>query len=306
MTPRLILPALLALAAVSSADPADPAWQWKRDGNRSLELRGAAGPVARFLLDPKPADPHFDLLATSDGRNLAWVSPPDHTWHYGQWFSWKFINGVNFWETDRKTGASAGRTEVLEPRIETKPDHATISYRRLYRLPDNDTPILDDRITVTIRIPTDTTGPSVDWSFTTTALTEVKLDRTPLPGEPGGKDHGGYCGLSWRGAKDFKDVTFLDSEGRKNMAIHRQHARWVDARGSLAGKPAGIAILDHPENPGHPMSWYIVANPKLPFWYINPAIVQPKPIELPKGKSLTHRYRLLIHDGALKPADIKW
>ena len=123
----------------------------------------------------------------------------------------------------------------------------------------------------------------VDWSFTTTALADVKLDRTPLPGEPDGKPYGGYCGLSWRGAKDFKDVTFLDSEGRKDMDIHRQHARWVDARGTLAGKPAGIAILDHPDNPGHPMSWFIVAQPDLPFWYINPAIVQPKPIELKNG-----------------------
>ena len=42
---------------------------------------------------------------------------------------------------------------MLEPRIETRPDQATVSYRRLYRLPDDDHPILDDRITVTIRLP---------------------------------------------------------------------------------------------------------------------------------------------------------
>jgi len=299
-------PILILSLSLTMSVSAESQWSWKQDDNRSLELRGPAGPVARFLVDPKPADPHFDLLATSDGRNLVWVSPPDHVWHYGGWFSWKIINGVNFWETDRKTGESPGRTQVLEPRIETKPDRATISYRRLYRLPDKPDPILDDRITVTIRPPAGPTGPTVDWNFTTTALADVKLDRTPLPGEPGGKGHGGYCGLSWRGAKDFKDVTFLDSEGRRGVDIHRQHARWVNATGTLAGKPAGIAVLDHPKNPGHPMSWYIVATPKLPFWYINPAIVQPKPIDLKKGASLSHRYRILIHDGSLKPADLKW
>ncbi len=54
------------------------------------------------------------------------------------------------------------------------------------------------------------------------------------------------------------------------------------------------------------MSWFIVARPDLPFWYLNPAIVQPKPIDLKKGESLTHRYRILVHDGSLDPAAIKW
>lgn len=293
---------LLLIASLSAETP----WNWKRDNNRSLELHGPDGPIARFLVDPKPIDPHFDILATADGRNLVWVAPPDHLWHYGGWFSWKIINGVNFWETDKKTGESPGRTQVLEPRISTRPEQAMISYRRLYRLPDNPAPILDDRVTVSISPPTGNTGPVVDWSFTTTALTEVKLDRTPPPGEPGGKDHGGYGGLSWRGAKDLAEVHFLDSEGRKDMEIHRQHAAWVNAQGSLGGKPAGIAILDHPQNPGHPSSWFIVSDPKLPFWYLNPALVQPKPITMKKGESATYRYRILVHDGSLKPADLKW
>ncbi len=264
-----------------------------------MELRHGEVLVARFLVNPRPVRPHFDVLATPDGRNLVWVGPPDHVWHYGHWFSWKMINDVNFWETDPNTGESAGRYDVDEVKMETAADHAVVRFRGLARLPGIDSPVLEDR--VEIRITPKPDGPQVDWSFTTTALADVILGRTPLPGEPNGVPWGGYGGLSWRGAKDLKDVRFLDSEGRSGMDIHRQHARWADARGTLGDKPAGLAMIDHPANPRHPTSWFIVAEPPIPFWYLNPALVQPKPVELAKGNSFTHRYRVLIHDGTWTP-----
>ncbi len=93
---------------------ADSSHLWQADGNRSLELRGADGPLVRFVLDCAPRDPHFEILATTDGRNTVWVAPPDHVWHYGMWFSWKFINSVNFWEIDPTTGLQQGRSEILD------------------------------------------------------------------------------------------------------------------------------------------------------------------------------------------------
>jgi hypothetical protein len=257
--------------------------------------------VARFLTDPSPADPHFDVLATADGRNLVRVSPPDHPWHYGHWFSWKTINGVNFWETDRKSGKSKGIATVLDPAIEIAPDQsaATIRYRREYRLRPGAPPVMADTFTVTIRPPdAEGLGPQIDWTITTTALTDIELGRTPPPGEPGSKPWGGYGGLSWRGAKALENVRFLASDGRLGMAMHRRHARWADATGTMAGKPAGLVIIDHPSNPGHPTSWFIVATPKQPFWYLNPALLQPKPLRLAKGKSFIHRYRVLVHAAA--------
>jgi len=39
----------------------------------------------------------------------------DHVWHLGYWFSWKYINGVNYWKPAdaKRTGCeSAGATKV--------------------------------------------------------------------------------------------------------------------------------------------------------------------------------------------------
>lgn len=297
-------PVLLSLALAALNASAAPVWH--QDGNRSLELRDGESTLIRFRLDCAPLDPHFEILATPDGRNTVWVGPDDHVWHYGLWFSWKFINGVNFWETDKASRIQQGRSKITGPRIDSSPQAATatIQYRDLAH-PDPDGPaVLEDRVTITLTRPQNGRGPQVDWHITTTALADVKLDRTPLPDEPGGKPYGGYGGFSWRGAKPFKDMTFTDSEGRENMDLHRKHARWVGIGGTLDGKPAGLAVIDHPQNPGHPASWFLANTPEQPFWFLNSAIVQPKPVTLQKGQTLTHAYRVFTADAPLDAAAI--
>lgn len=284
---------------------AEPVWTWQKDGNRSIELVGADGPVVRFILDCAPRDPHFEILATPDGRNTVWVGPGDHVWHYGLWFSWKLINGINFWETNPATGLQEGQSEIADPRIECEPDAATatIRYRDLAHLVPRGPSVLEDAVVIRITRPQNGTGPRVKWQLTTKALADVELGRTPIPGEPGGLGHGGYGGFSWRGSKEFKYVSFTDSEGRKDSATHRQRARWINLTGLLNGKPAGLTVIDHPSNPGHPASWYVVPGPLEPFWYVSPALVQPKPITLQKGDSFTHTYQVTVHDGGWQAAE---
>jgi hypothetical protein len=290
----------LLLAATAFAGPV-----WKQDGNRSIELTGENGTLVRFVLDGAPRDPHFEILATSDGRNTVWVAPPDHVWHYGLWFSWKYINGVNFWETDPKTGKQQGRNEVLDAVIESRPDAAatTIRYRELSYPDPNGPAVLEDTVVIEIERPNDPLGTQVTWSITTKALADVTLDRTPLPGEPGGRDWGGYAGFSWRGAKEFTEIACTDSDSRSDMQIHRHHARWLNITGTLQGKPAGLTILDHPGNPRQPASWYLCHNAKLPFWFANPAMLQHKALPMKKGESIRHAYRIILHDGGWRNAE---
>jgi len=204
---------------------ADPTWTWQQDADRTLELRGADGPIVRFVLDSAPKDPHFEFLATPDGRNTVWVGPGDHVWHYGLWFSWKLINGVNFWETNPATGRQAGRSEILEPKIEATPEAATatIRYReRSYPVPDGPA-VLEDAVVIRVTRPQDGRGPWVEWQVTTTALADVELGRTPLPDEPGGKPYGGTGGFSWRGGNVFKELGFPESAGPETFPVPAPH-----------------------------------------------------------------------------------
>jgi len=294
----LMLPTIAAAEAV-----------WKQDGNRSLELVDGDITLLRFILDaPAPKDPHFEVLATSDGRNTVWVGPADHVWHYGMWFSWKYINKVNFWETqkvgdDPQARMQAGRNEILEPEIISEPGAATatIRYREMSHPQREGEAVLEDRVEIRITKPQGEMGLRVDWDMKTTALADVVLDRTPPPGsgEPGAKGYGGYGGFSWRGPGTFRELVYLDSENRKDMEIHRQHAAWLNVNGKLEEREAGLLFVNHPENPRHPTSWYVFhQGKKHTFWYVNPALLQDKPMELAKGESFTHRYRVQLHDGS--------
>jgi hypothetical protein len=52
-------------------------------------------------------------------------------------------------------------------------------------------------------------------------------------------------------------------------------------------------VIDHPSNP--PSTWH---NPRY-VWMINPSIVANGPFEVPQGRDLTLRYRVVTFDGAL-------
>jgi type 1 glutamine amidotransferase len=78
-------------------------------------------------------------------------SPSDHVWHYGLWFSWKFINGLNYWEyTDdfksEETGyKSEGKTDINEIDIRKNEDFsADIDLDILYHPPGED-PVLKEK-----------------------------------------------------------------------------------------------------------------------------------------------------------------
>src|SRR5690349_20967673 len=70
--------------------------EWQRDGT-SLAWRSGTNVAWRFSFDPKKGKPFFHPLAVAGGPALTNFKPEDHPWHYGLWFSWKYINHANYW-----------------------------------------------------------------------------------------------------------------------------------------------------------------------------------------------------------------
>jgi len=286
-----------AVESSSIAKP-KPAYEWRQtDGSLALLNHGRV--VWQLNFDKKAGKPYFHPVCLTDGTELTWHRPPDHPWHYGLWFSWKFINGLNYWEEDRQTGLSEGCTEIR--RVEVKPGDdysAYITMELSYHPPDAPAVLMEDR-RISISAPDDQGAYRINWSSRFTAgATDVLLDRTPIPGEKDGQSWGGYAGLSMRLAKSITDWQLIDSEGRKDLAAHGQKARWMDFSGRFAEvQVAGIAIFDHPDNLRHPSPGFVIMDPKVPFGYFSPALLFNEPYTLPAGKNLTLRYRVLIHPG---------
>ena len=70
-----------------------PAYSWHQTAT-TLALRNGEKTVWQLVFDPQQPKTYFHPLATLEGEVLTAFEPPDHRWHRGLWWSWKFINGV--------------------------------------------------------------------------------------------------------------------------------------------------------------------------------------------------------------------
>jgi hypothetical protein len=297
----VLLTLLASLAAGGTAAPgevSDRAWRWLEEEG-ALTLVSPSGPLWQFRYSPDLDTAYFHPLNSTDGRTLTWDRPPDHVWHHGLWFSWKFINDVNYWEIDEATGRPAGQTTWSNVRIVAADDlTARIAMDLAYRPAGEDAPVLTEERTIEAR-PPDTEGTyALDWTCAFRAAERVVLDRTPIPGEPGGQGWGGYAGLSLRLAETLADRQVVSNGGaitRMPEARYRGRHAAVDYSGVIDGKAVGIAILDNRRNPGPPTPWYVIRSDEMSFF--SPAILCYEPITLDAGERLTLRYRVIVHPG---------
>jgi len=86
-------------------------------------------------------------------------------------------------------------------------------------------------------------------------------------------------------------------------------SNWCDYSGTIGTEKVGVAILDNPENPRHPVRWHarayglFAANPFGVSVFTNDKS-QNGATTIAPGKSLHYRYRVIIHEGDVKDADI--
>jgi HEAT repeat protein len=275
-----------------------PAFRWEQT-DTSIALLNRDRIVWKFSYGKETRKPYFHPVALLDGTVLTCLSPRDHPWHRALWFSWKMLNGLNYWEEDPKTGLPDGRTEVVDARIIPGNDYsARIELTLTYHPPDAP-PLLTENRTILVSPPDKEGRYRIDWEGTFTAgVQDVRLQ--------GGTAGGGYAGMSARISQNSKDWRLIDSEGRQDVPgrgtaknTHGQKARWMDFSlvDTTTGDTAGIAILQYPSSFRYPAHWHNIIDDTFPFGYFSPAPLWAEPYTLPAGKTLEVRYRILIHPG---------
>lgn len=304
MTPkRLAAHTLLALVVATGLLSAAPKGDWQRN-DTSIAWSVDNTVVWKFTFDPKTGKPYFDPVAPVGGARLTNFKPEDHPWHYGLWFSWKYINGANYWEEDRTSGRSAGQTTWKAPTVQTQPDgRASIAMDVAYTHPTGRVDLTEAR-QLTISAPDADGGYTIDWRSRFVAGAEgAVLDRTPMPGEPRGAVNGGYAGLGARLASPPLVMSVVTSEGPVDQFVNdraRPNAAAAAANFSDAGKVVGaIAILSDAGNIGEKAPWYIINNDTMRF--LDPAILAPAIKTMKPGEEWKLDYRIAIRKSAWTP-----
>jgi hypothetical protein len=277
----------LLLGRSEAATPSGAKLHWKK-GEHSVALLNGEQIVWQHNHDPQEGKPYIHPLATIEGEVLSALRPADHRWHRAIWWSWKAIDGVNYWEED-KSGRSKGITTLRDVKVTCNSDFSARLLLDLAYHPPEQMPVLTEKRLLVFAAPDERGSYHVDWNARFTATTkDVVLNQNSYGGMAA------RLAAALRPTKDKPSWQFTSDEGHQGEKISQ--ARWVNFSGPLgSGRTAGLAIFVHPDSPRQPHPWRVI--PHMP--YFNPAFTGKEDYTLPSGKSITLRYRILVHDGSL-------
>jgi hypothetical protein len=254
---------------------------------------------------PEPAvespRPYFHPVRTLTGDVVSIYRPHDHVWHKGLAWSLPNVGTQNFWGgptflRDRgyvqldNNGTQAHRALTVEG--------ATVT-QELDWLASDGSPWFREERGLRVSV--------VDGGWTlvfTTAMTNVTGVVIPL-GSPttAGRPDAGYGGLMWRGPRSFTDGEVLLPTGAGGDELMGSRAPWLAYRGRHDGhgRTSTLVFVDSPDNPGHPVTWFVRATP---FACVCPAPFFGTEVPVAPGETLRLSYAVAVADGTPRPDDL--
>ena len=289
---------------ISESNPKTQKFSWQRTDTTFALFRGKEL-VWQYNFNTKHGKPFFHPVYTGNNR-ITCLSPDDHLWHLGQWFCWKYINGVNYWEYINGTYDSEGITEIRKIDFYPGPDYSAEIKLEIVYHPVKGEIVLSEFQTISISPPQQNGNIMMDYQFDFKAIADtVLLDRTPIIGEPDGKSWGGYAGLSIRFNQDFNDSHFI-SAWKDNESINGRKGDWLYMGFTgLNGQQLGSQIMVSPDSQTDGNAWYSFNTKDLPFYYFSPAILYYKPLLLIKDQKLKLKYRVLHLLGEMETSKLE-
>lgn len=241
--------------------------------------------------------PFFHPLALPSGRIFTDLRPADHIWHLGYWFSWKYINGVNYWEPadqKRKGCEPEGRTRVVGKSVSVRGSDCRIQLNLEYGPRNAKSPVLSEVRDVAIDSSDANGGYSITVWHRFVALADVTFDRTPPHGSvASGRWGGGYAGATLRLAAGAASAFGVRGSGggatpAECNAVERKYLDFSDQE---TGEGVTFEQLKAPDS----ARFYLWPDKRM----INPSPVYMAPVRLGSGETMELGYRLVVHAGRL-------
>jgi hypothetical protein len=290
LTIRARSAAVIKPTASPTADPAGlSTYQlgpqiWVRWNNRSITCYRAHRSQKYPYLYPL-AGPLSGLSLTSE-TSLPWPH------HRSLFFGCDRVNGGNYWQEDFDKGQivssgpclgamTANSVEILDACDWQKPGGPAV---------------MKDRRTIAITVAGERLR-FIDWEIEWTAVADVAIPKT------------NHSLFAIRAALDLTPTgggQLLNAEGESGeKATFGKKSAWCDFHGKRENVPGdlveGIAVLDHPKNPWSPCPWFT-----RDYGFMSPTPLNyiETPWQLAAGKSVTLRYRVVLHAGGPKDAGL--
>jgi hypothetical protein len=257
----------------------------------SFQHQGAE--LTRYHFDPSLRRPFLYPVAGPEGRSLTRMGHPrdpvSHSHHNSIWISHEKVQGVNFWADQGKARIVCQRVEQYED----GPQDAWLVSVNAWQDAEGKT-LMSERRRV-----------SVQWlgGGQYVILIDLQLEAPDSTPVTFGQSPFGLIGVRMAKTIGVHDGggRILNSEGQVNEAqVFRKPARWVDYSGPVTSRATGgIALMDHPANPGHPTPFHVRND-----GWMGASLTFRAPLTIEPGRGLRLRYGLWIHDGIAKESEI--
>ena len=313
MFPKACHSFLVAVAATALLSPraaaADAVKLTQGEKSVRVEINGQLFTEYHFKDVPRP---YCYPVIGPGGVNMTRHAPmkkvdgedPDHPHHRGLWYAHGEINGEDFWSE----GARSGKT-VHEKFLEVSSGKVGVIRSANKWVALSGKVICTDERT---------------WRFHADKTIDLDLTYKATEGEVIlGDTKEGSCSIRLAETMRLKPNKFnagkptgqiVLSTGVTGAGTWGKRAAWCDYYGPSEGKIVGVAIFDHPSNPKHPTWWHVrdyglfSANPfGIHDFESTKELKKPKTtgdIKIEAGKSLTWKYRYLIHEGDEKQGKV--
>jgi hypothetical protein len=275
-------------------------------GRISVEIDGK--PYTAFYLAPDGNKPYVYPLKTAAGIVVTRHYPieefpgetKDHPHHRGMFFSHGEVNGYNFWATEASMKSPKKASMALKKVVEAKGGKRSGTIKAVFDgLDPQGKPIMTETRTLTFY--SDPKLRTIDY--------EIKID--PLEKLKFGDTKEGTFGIrlatSLSEERTGKMVNAEGQETEKN--VWGKRSPWVDYYGKVDDQTVGIAIFDHPSNPRYPTYWHaraygLFAANIFGVHDFTGDKTQDGSMTVEPGQPLRFRYRVVIHPGDVRSANI--
>ena len=331
----ILLGVVASIAAQAGGPPASRVEVVRKEANRRVDVLVDGKPFTSYIWPTPLKKPVLLPIRTAKGTAVTRGFPlepragerVDHPHHVGLWFNYGDVNGVDFWNnSDAIPAADKHKMGTVLHRAITVAkggdDHGELGTSADWVMPDGSVSLKQntsytfrgDQATRTIDLVITLTAQDKRVSLTdnkegvlglrvTRALEEpstkpeIFTDAAGRPTTVASMDNTGVNGV------------YLTSEGTKGAAVWGTRGRWCTLSGTVGAEPVSIAILDHPQNPGHPTYWHargyglFAANP-----LGQKALSDGKDVlnfAIEPRQSATFRYRIIVATGTPSAADVE-
>ena len=223
------------------------------------------------------------------GKSITTETSEPYPHHHSLFFGCDRVNGGNYWQEANERG------QILSqgPKIVTASgERIVLTDTCLWKQPGKE-PVIEDTRQMTIFAPSETLR-IIDFKITITPLVDIEILKT---------NHSLFSARVVPELSVTSGGTLINAEGNTSeKGTFGAASPWCDYSGTRDGAAEGIAILQNPANRWYPSKWftrdYGFFSPTPMYW------LEGDKLNLAKGEKLSLEYRVVVHAGDAKTANI--